>query len=481
MRREKKNWPLKFRESEYPIAYKQIDDLLPICTNAPCQDSAESFLAGIVEQRITMLPDCSSWEALGRDFFDQWAAVRATGDYHDGFDGNGYLKVGSFRVSLHLTGTQLTVRHGNRYGRIIDTHRQGIDWNALLQGMQSLNVPEVVVPRSVGAVAMGLIARKGINAELLPDEVRALAWQAFKGGRMQALQFGDLQGYACDLSSAYPWAARSLLRCDYDCQWVSSTEYQTDAFYGFADATVEIPSMAAGPLAVRATCAEVPGSELELDYPTGEAVRCFISKPEINLLRDMGIPFKIHDAWWGLPTSAAQPFKWAMDMLWSLREWDLIGAKALSVACVGQICSTSDGNKSFRVANRLWQPVYASHVYADVRCRIYRKALEVGLEHVKAFCIDGIIADVPIKVGKPGFGQWRKESEGSYFIATDFFKDRPGNTLYRDAVQGNCLELPYQEYMGVRSYINGACDFAQIGSEVAKTVRIELGTQKQIA
>jgi hypothetical protein len=270
---------------------------------------------------------------------------------------------------------------------------------------------------------------------------------------MEGVALGTYQGVAYDINSAFPWAARDLPIAK--CQWAESSEFQSRAFYGFADIQVSIPPMIAGPLGMRIKSAHC--DETGIVFPDGE-LKLAISKPEMDLLRDMGIPFKILKAVWGYPLMPVYPFQKLMDILWRLREYDRAGAKHLSVACVGQLGSVIEDG-SYYQGRSFFNPVYFAHIYADTRCCIYRKALELGLENIGAFTIDGLIA-----TGGGGnaadslssdFGGWRKESEGQYCLVNDWFKDRPGEVpRWRESLESTPVNVDQGRFQAnIDSYI----------------------------
>ena len=334
-----------------------------------------------------------------------------------------WLRLGDYLLKLSVNGYSLTVRRGNRYGHFIDASGFNGNWESIGDGLQALGINCAPYPKSAGTIAAGLLCEFAWQATVLPDHVLQMAWQACKGSRMEGIALGTYQGVAYDINSAFPWAARDLPVAK--CQWVESPDFQSGAFYGFACIQTEIPDMVAGPLGMRVKSTHC--DETGIVFPTGK-LQLTVSKPEMDLLRDMSIPFEILKAVWGYRLMPVYPFQKLMDVLWRLREYDKPGAKHLSVACVGQLGSVIEDGKYYQ-GRSFFNPVYFAHIYADTRCRIYRKALEIGLENIGAFTIDGLITtggESAIDFLSSEFGGWRKESEGQYCLVNDWFKDRPG-------------------------------------------------------
>lgn len=361
-----------------------------------------------------------------------------------------WLRIGDYRIHLSMDGASLTVQRGKDYGHFIDTQSFAGDWSKVRDGLQAMGIESAPYPASQGRVAAGLLNEyaKPLKAGL-PQEVTSIAWQACKGSRMEALSLGTIDGVAYDISSAFPFIAKQLPWSH--CRWQQSKEFQPDAYYGFASIQVDIPSdLIAGPLAIRVLDTHL--NDMELRFPVGP-MRVTVSQPEMRLLSDMGIPFTIRDGWWGYPTSDILPFEELMTILWDLREFDKAGAKTLSVACVGQLGSVIDNGNGPYEARGFWNPVYSAHIYADTRCRVYRKGLEVGLANTRAFTIDGLIcsgggSDVLHRTAHASqFGDWRLESEGRYFLANDYFKDRPGEPArWRGFVESTPDDVPQDRF-----------------------------------
>ena len=348
---------------------------------------------------------------------------------------NGWLQWGKYYLRLSAGARSLTVRRGNSYGRFIDLGGLApMSWPSIVKGLKGAGIYRLPYPVSAGGVAAGLLDQlTPLSTDHLPHDVLTLAWQACKGGRMEGLTLGTYDGFASDLSSAYPAAARDLPRCDDPllCQWRGSTDFQAGADYGLALIDVDIPRLRAGPVAVR-IAPSGPDDDLELHFPTGYHRRVAVALPDMQLLNDLEIPFIIRKAWWGFVIRPAYPFRRLMDLLYRLRAADRDFAKVVSVAAVGQLGSVDDAATAWADEAR-WEarpyfaPVYFSHIYAAVRARIYRRAWQAGLENVHAFSIDGLITSCELRQELPGMGNWREESRGEYFLTGDYFKDRPGD------------------------------------------------------
>jgi hypothetical protein len=354
------------------------------------------------------------------------------------FDGHQYIRVcKGYKAKLSLDNQILSIQRGKAHGRMVITDKLSKgDWLRTRDGLvATLGVTKLPYPGSPGRVAGYLLSKyaRGYNVRT-PLEVNKLAWQSGKGGRMESIKLGTYQAYGDDISSAYPSVARDLPWAE--CNWIHSTKFHGDAFYGFATIIADIPDMIAGPIAVRVADSDNPyADDATVCYPVDCQVKCTVSMPELRLLNDMSIPYKIVKGVWGYPMYEYFPFRNLMNSLYEGRKYDKDGFKALSVAVVGQMCSVVNMDTYYE-ARRYYSPVYISHIYAETRCKVYRRALQVGLENVAGFTIDGLVTMVKPIPEKPGFGNWRLENDlGEFFGATCVLHDRPGGDYqWRESV-----------------------------------------------
>lgn len=436
---------------------------------------------------VLLMPDCSflnNMNAIFNVFLEQWR-------YKDesNLEPSGYMRFARNLVKVKSFNghTQVTVRQGNHYGRIIDCHewlKAGVNLTNLADGFKAHGIKNLPAPYSPGAIAAYLLKRFSVKPSswMLPDNVLDMAWQACKGSRMEALSLGTFKGYAIDISSAFPSAASQLLLCDRRqfCTWRESTEYDSTANYGFAAIKAHVPKdWITGPLAVRQHKGLPDDTNRDdcLRFPVGD-IEATVTKSELDLLTELEIPYEIVYGVWGYCETAVRPFEGLMELLWALRDYDKAGAKILSVACVGQMGSIID-----KQARELWHPVYFAEIYARIRCEIFRKAMEIGLDHVKAFSIDGLITDKVVRTGAPGFGKWRQESKGQFLLLNDYSKDRGDELEYREQVESTPLDKPenifalsFPVYVNPRMVADRRYEINQLGTEVMSTVDAPLGS-----
>lgn len=372
-------------------------------------------------------------------------------------EANGWLKWGRYYLYLSSSARKLTVRRGNEYGYFIDLGGLASEnWPKIVRAFEQAGIYRLPYPTGPGGVAAGLLDKMvPLSTQELPAEVLRLAWQASKGGRMEALTVGTFDGYASDLSSAYPAAARDLPRCDHPglCEWREATEYQPNATYGVAFIDVRLPDWNVGPLAIRKFAPD-PDDDLELHFPIGRHDRVAVAMPDMQLLVELGIPFKVRKGWWGYVRHHTYPFRRLMDLLWRMRDQGSDFAKAVAVACVGQLGSVDNIIQPWAdwdewEARPYFAPVYFSHIYAAVRANLFRQALEAGLENVHAFSIDGLITSKPLFAPNvpARMGAWRNEGQGQFFLTGDYFKDRPGDDgRWREAVVSTPRETPQGQF-----------------------------------
>ena len=448
--------------------------------------SGYDFLEEVLQRRATIALDASPFLNLQAIILEAWAHYWRLGASPMISDnGNGaWMKVGPYRLAFNHSGTKLTVRQGNRYGWMVDAHEcDDWDWPEFIKGCHEIfGISALPLPESIGKISGALLPFQRPHRAILelktPWAATMLAWRAYKGSRMEALSLGSFEGIGLDISSAFPYSA-SQLPMIYPCKWLESPEYQGDAFYGFAEIDVNIPSdLRASPLAVRIK----RGDDPELLFPAGR-IRCHVSMPEMQLLNQMEIPFQIREAWWGYPDTQEYPFHDLMQGLWKLRQYDAASAKALSVACIGQLGSAVPLNQRQCQSRGAWNPIYAAHILADVRCRIYRKAMEVGLENVKAFTVDGLIVSPEVQQSyQKGFGQWRQESKGQFLVANDYIKDRPGHSLVRGAISAtpesigeSHFSLPEDIYVGLKLALTDSHFEGKAGQTIPHYAEIPIG------
>jgi hypothetical protein len=219
----------------------------------------------------------------------------------------------------------------------------------------------------------------------------------------------------------------------------------------------------------------------------------WLEKSELELIQELGYPCKILEASWGYPTGNVFPFRHFIDRMWDIREANPLlnqTSKVLANAALGLLGSVQYSNNwlsfsevSFQPA-ATWNPVYDATKMARMRSQIFRLGLEVGLENVVAFTIDGLITTkrmTPDKERKPG--ALRLESEGEYFLANDFLKDRPGDGgRWRDAVEETGEELRFKARIPRRASIQSlrvGGKFDNLGEEGIELIDLGLGAHQR--
>jgi len=313
---------------------------------------------------------------------------------------------------------------------------------------------------------------------------------------MEALVLGTVKGYAYDYTAAFPSIARNLPEAHpARCEWVDSPDYLADAYYGFILAEVTVPQgVIASPVTYRYASTERTDDPLHVAHPAG-SMTVWLEKSELDLIVEMGYWVKILEASWGYPSGTVYPFRSFVDRMWNIRESvPLLNqtSKVLANAALGLMGAVHYDAEwlSFQEgqiqSSATWNPVYDAAKMAQMRTKVFRLGLEAGLENVIAFTIDGLITTKRLKSDKERKpGALRLESEGEYFLANDFLKDRPGDGgRWREAVEASGKGLRFQAMItrcpSVQSLRAGG-KFDDLGLELEELVDLGLGAhQRQI-
>ena len=240
--------------AKHPREVVALEQWLNRDTPVPTFSQGKDFLDWLVDQGAVFSASLAPLHNLPEvlPLLTQWGAGMCFRGCE--LKGDGWLNWGKYRLYLSSGARSLTVRRGNEYGKFIDLgDLAATQWPRIVSALKRAGIYRLAYPTGAGGVAAGLLDGVSLSTSTLPAGVLALAWQACKGGRMEGLTLGTFNGYATDISAAYPAAARDLPRCDHPslCQWRESLEYQPTAAYGVALIDTVIPPWRTGPLAVR--------------------------------------------------------------------------------------------------------------------------------------------------------------------------------------------------------------------------------------
>ena len=285
-----------------------------------------------------------------------------------------------------------------------------------------------VAVRSPGQLIEALSIRKVFPYQELPIILHVERFaNSFKPARTEGTTFGINEVVDYDLTSAFPSEISNLIDLT-QIYWIDSDKMQDEAIYAAIKCDLDINQpLIRGPISVRY-------GENSSFFPIGKMNNIWISKPEIDLLRkypELGKITKIHEGSWGIlkdhSQSVRQPFKRLLSTnLFRIRQHDayLSGYIKLTMAALwGKFISTypvvdSFDEESYLRSSCLYNPIFASHVTARVRCNLYEASL--GKEIVGEF-VDGIALIDSVRI-REGFGGLVEEGKGTMVLFDDQYK-----------------------------------------------------------
>ncbi len=372
------------------------------------------------------------------------------------------LKIGDTWWSIS-TEDSVIIRRGNRWGHLCNVARLGSPhaYRAVFQALQSVGIKSIGYPNTTGAMAQSILA----NYATFPDLTRPShkggfsfailerAYNSDKGGRMEARQLGTFDNVWCyDYTSAYAAIMADLPECDpIYCRWIDSPNYQPSAFYGFARCAVTVPNHEISPLCFRQPEAAEDFSLEGLRFPYGVG-EVWLAKPEIDLLLDYGCKVDIIEGSWGFPFGDRSPFKVLLRALYGGRAVPEAspGIKVLLTAMVGKLSSvnryfdTLTETTSVNVSPS-FNPIYASHIRSSVRANLARQAYAFGVDCLVCLTIDGLVTtrEIPGIGPERRLGELRLDGQGRMTILTDYIKDRPGESDWRENAEATATGLGF--------------------------------------
>jgi len=239
-------------------------------------------------------------------------------------------------------------------------------------------------------------------------EILKMAFYSYKGGRFELIQKGYFP-YAelYDIKSAYPYEIANLIDVNKG-KWKYVKNYNPDARYGFYVVDVKLKYRHIEPLAY------VIKDHL-LIYPGGEW-KTIITKSELELL-DEDREYKIIKGYEFYPDHIVYPFRNEINKLYEIKNNTPKDSYLYSLTkivmnalygCFYEKTKRTDGI----YIGKLFNPIYASIITANTRCKIYQFASQYE-DDVIAFATDSILMREKhkIKEGKK-LGEWEKQAHG---------------------------------------------------------------------
>ena len=239
-------------------------------------------------------------------------------------------------------------------------------------------------------------------------EILKIAFYAYKGGRFELVRKGYFP-YAelFDIKSAYPYEIAHLIDITRG-KWKYVKSYNPEAYYGFYVVDVKLKYRHIEPLAY------VVKDHL-LIYPGGEW-RSIITKSELELL-EKNKEYKVIKGYEFYPDEIIYPFQKEIQKLYEIKNntpkdsylYSLV--KIIMNALYGCFYEKTKRIDGIYVG-KLFNPVYASVITANTRCKIYQFASQYE-DDVIAFATDSILMKEKhhIPEGKK-LGEWEKQAHG---------------------------------------------------------------------
>lgn len=254
---------------------------------------------------------------------------------------------------------------------------------------------------STGSLAQEYYLTQGYIPQLdnIPPEVLKMAWNSYRGGRIEILQRGTFKSiYEVDIKSAYPAKMTELL--DYsNGQWeqIKTGDYTEDVDAGIyrIKASWNYPKIAPFPRYVE-------GTET-LCYPiqlVGTYDEYLVNEKELRFLdkHPDKCDYEILDGWEFFPFKYHYPFKDVVERLFQLKEeeedpmkkliYKLLLNSAYGKTAQALLIDEESPIKRYETG-RLWNPIYASRITSLTRLQLLEAALPM-MDSVIGFATDAI-------------------------------------------------------------------------------------------
>jgi len=402
---------LKIEPSEFgrPILYSEDGEII---------ENLFEWLLG--KEAYTVLPGRGEFDSIFKNLSHKELTALAM---------YGKASIGEIQLSTFGRDGSLTVRRGNKWGRLnnlvrlcpdLETPKQfRLAAELTLAKFYNYGFPEVPL-RSVGQTIQDMVLQH-VRMQARPPGIHLDRFaQSFKAARMEGVIFGKSEVFDYDISSAYPSFVSELVTTN-RMVWLDVPEIVEDAAYGAARCDVEISNrLVRGPFAVRYGTTSVY-------FPVGNLKGIWLGKPEIDLLLEfpeVGRITKVYEASWGITPLESYPFSRMMRKLYSIRRNDefLSGfAKFAMVALWGKFISSykvRTPDSEYLQSSCLYNPVFASHVTSRMRCDLFRKSF--GREVIGEF-VDGLTVSKQMASSK-GFGGFLEQGRGELVLFSDQYK-----------------------------------------------------------
>lgn len=279
------------------------------------------------------------------------------------------------------------------------------------QILKSLGVNKDRITSPVGAVIDEYVKPlRLLTVDDIPEEAGELAYNCIKGNWMEAWQLGYWQdAYDYDINGAYGSELAELLDLRRG-EWIKGTVPPDNATYGFCEGYITTRADY-HPFLVRET-------EDFATTPVGTWLD-FFTLTELKLIKAYNLGnVEIKRGWWWVSTGIPYtPLKGLVSILWNRR----VNSQGLEKDIIRQVLAGIWGRFSQIVKGEMgesFNPVYASVVESNTRCKVARTCLEAGIAPLHV-AVDGIITDKPLDISDSReIGGWRLSHRGQCIIAS---------------------------------------------------------------
>lgn len=243
-------------------------------------------------------------------------------------------------------------------------------------------------------------------------QVLDYAMQAYNGGKFEVTKKGRGYFYEYDIVSAYPAEISSLINIRY-ARVIYSSQYRTDAVYGFIRCRMAISKDTHSPVAVKV-------GELCV-FPCGVHTKV-ITKNEYDYLVSQGCDLSIIDAVWLVVDTIDYPYRQAIEHLVAEKKKYSNDKSSLHYHTVKILMNSLYGKfvqlirKNGRLyASTCWNPIYGSIITANTRIAVTR--MQQQYSDIVAVHTDSVISTSPITEGiGTNLGEFKYECEGDGII-----------------------------------------------------------------
>ncbi len=310
---------------------------------------------------------------------------------------------------------------------------------------------------------------------------------SYNGGKFEVTEKGIDNYYEYDISSAYPFEIHNLIDIT-NAKVVESKQYDKYAQYGFIMCDINIPIDIFHPLAITHDNVNI--------YPAGR-IEKVITKTEYDFFVSLGIKPEIKHAFWLEINSPTYPFKKEIRRLYNLKSkfkkenkpLDYHLVKIFLNSLYGKFCQLIGTKKGYK-AGASWNPIYATVITANTRCRV--SEMQNKYQDVIAVFTDSVISKSPLSLKlSPTLGSWDKGEEGTgVMLGSGIYqvgkktrlRGYESNVPLMDLIQtkGKVIKLSSQHALTWREVVFHGWSLDDINKfeDIQKDIRIDFDTKR---